>query len=269
MRFEEISVTPELATKWLTVNSLNRPQAMRATNAIIDDIKHDAWQTTHQAIAFEGTRESPKRLLDGQKRLMAIVAAGRAVTIWVACECPAETFEAIDGVQPRQAYINAAMTRIEGIALSSVEMSLNYCSNKKMTAARLLRLRDVIGESLPWVLDRIPKSKAKTNGTTRRGPVLSVFIRAHYNLHKQESDLGKLDHFIRVFSFQQVESVRDNPILAVRKKLDEIDIAGALGRKDAVGKLERALGCYLMGKPIPTILKSVDEEQFPIEEIDG
>lgn len=264
MNYEQMLVTPEMASEWLKYNTNNRTIAKRATDAIVADIHAGDWKTTHQGIAFTGSRQKPGRLLDGQKRLTAIVRAGKPVLMYVAWHVAEDTFSAIDSVQPRQNWFNANLDRLVGLAITAIIGSVHASVSRRVTAAELRRLDAIVGDSVRWVIDRTPRGNKHATMTCRRGPVLAVFARAHFCLTSAGCDVERLEHFIHVFNAQQVASVRDNAILDVRRKIDNIPCGGQGGRQETACKLERALVAYLNGAQIPNVLKCVDEEQFPI-----
>lgn len=75
-RSEIMSVTPEMAAKWLSNNTAtNRPISLAVVDSYARDMAAGRWDLTHQGIAFNQTGE----LVDGQHRLAAIVRSGATV----------------------------------------------------------------------------------------------------------------------------------------------------------------------------------------------
>lgn len=75
-----VTVTPEIAAKWLERNHpQNRPINWKRVEAMANDIRAGDWKLTHQAIAFDGQGN----LIDGQHRLQAVVQAGTSVQMLV------------------------------------------------------------------------------------------------------------------------------------------------------------------------------------------
>ncbi len=68
MKTEVVQVTPELARKWLKLNSLNRPLRPSHIETLRISFERGEYVMTHQGIAFVDDGE----LLDGQHRLSAI-----------------------------------------------------------------------------------------------------------------------------------------------------------------------------------------------------
>lgn len=81
MHYEMMTVTPELAQRWLcTKNNRNRNISVRKVEAYANDMQSGRWHATHQnAIAFY----KDGNLADGQHRLSAIVKACVSVEFMV------------------------------------------------------------------------------------------------------------------------------------------------------------------------------------------
>lgn len=92
MRYEKVTIDPDMAMQWLDQNTHNRP--IRATQVRYFErlLKTDKAATTHQGVAFDETG----KLLDGQHRLTAIRNTGIPWTMWVAFDCHADDFNKID-----------------------------------------------------------------------------------------------------------------------------------------------------------------------------
>lgn len=77
---EYVFVTPEMAVGWLAVNiDRNRNMRKGRINGYVRDIQSDRWVVTGEAIKFD----TAGRLIDGQNRCQAIVAAGKGAWVLV------------------------------------------------------------------------------------------------------------------------------------------------------------------------------------------
>jgi hypothetical protein len=76
---EWVTVTPELATKWLGQNAKNRHQKLRVIARYVRDMTANDWALTGDPIRFSADGQ----LLDGQHRLVAIVESGASVVMLV------------------------------------------------------------------------------------------------------------------------------------------------------------------------------------------
>jgi hypothetical protein len=98
---ELVTITPELAEKWLEFNEGNRRLPVGNAKHYERLLKAGEWMLTHQALAFQGHPEMPMRLLDGQTRLTAIKNTGIPAKQWVFWNCDENTFAVLDGGKPR------------------------------------------------------------------------------------------------------------------------------------------------------------------------
>ncbi|WP_144872464.1 hypothetical protein [Microbacterium sp. 1.5R] len=77
---EFVFVTPELAVSWLALNIDNNRNVRKSRiNGYVRDIQSDRWVITGEAIKFD----TEGRLIDGQNRCQAIVAAGKGAWVLV------------------------------------------------------------------------------------------------------------------------------------------------------------------------------------------
>ncbi|SFT75717.1 hypothetical protein SAMN04487904_107187 [Actinopolyspora lacussalsi subsp. righensis] len=75
-----MTVTPEMAGKWLATNDNNRNIRERLVEKIAGAIRRDEWQVNGDTIRFDEN----DRLRDGQHRLLAIQHSGHSVRTFVA-----------------------------------------------------------------------------------------------------------------------------------------------------------------------------------------
>lgn len=95
MYLAKVKVTPEMAYDLLMKNNKNRSISRRKVEMIINDIKSDRFELTHQPIAISEDGE----LVDGQHRLLAVYESGVPVDMFVAYNAPRST--KIDIGKPR------------------------------------------------------------------------------------------------------------------------------------------------------------------------
>lgn len=95
---EYIFVTPEMAVGWLALN-IDRNRNMRKSriNGYVRDIQSDRWVVTGEAIKFD----TAGRLIDGQNRCQAIVAAGKGAWVLVARGISEEALVVLDSGSAR------------------------------------------------------------------------------------------------------------------------------------------------------------------------
>ena len=76
MKCEIMKVSPEMATKWLEKNIVNRRIRDYKVNAYARDMKNGDWRLNGEAIVFNKSGQ----LVDGQHRLNAIAKSGVTVS---------------------------------------------------------------------------------------------------------------------------------------------------------------------------------------------
>ncbi|TFB18106.1 hypothetical protein E3V93_16530 [Microbacterium sp. 3H14] len=95
---EYVFVTPEMAVGWLALN-IDRNRNMRKSriNGYMRDIQSDSWVVTGEAIKFD----AEGRLIEGQNRCQAIVAAGKGGWVVVARGTNEEALVVLDSGSAR------------------------------------------------------------------------------------------------------------------------------------------------------------------------
>jgi len=89
---ELVTVTPEVATSWLSFNKHNRTLRKKTIDLYSQYMKNGEWLLNGESIKFS----SENFLLDGQHRLSAIVKSGAAVEMIVMHNLSPDTFKTID-----------------------------------------------------------------------------------------------------------------------------------------------------------------------------
>ena len=79
VKYETVNITPAMAEKWLAKNLGNRHVRESHVATLVRDIRDGNWRQTGEAIKFDWDG----RLIDGQHRLHAIVAAQTATRMLV------------------------------------------------------------------------------------------------------------------------------------------------------------------------------------------
>jgi hypothetical protein len=98
MNSKIITVSPEMATSFLERNTRNRPVRKAVVLFLKNAILRNEWITTHQGIAFD----EHGVLIDGQHRLLAIVASNAPVEMMVTWGISRAAFSVIDTITPRK-----------------------------------------------------------------------------------------------------------------------------------------------------------------------
>lgn len=91
-------ITPTMASKYLEMNTHNRPIRQTHVDFLANEIKNDRWVLNGATIVFDGDT-----LVDGQHRMWAVVTAGKPIQTLVARGVDMDCFPTIDTGQNRSA----------------------------------------------------------------------------------------------------------------------------------------------------------------------
>jgi len=128
---ELVYVTPEIAAQWLGAMAKNRPVASEKVEEYTGKMEKGQWMCNGESIKFSRSG----KLIDGQHRLLAVIAADRPVRIEVRRGLPEEAFLTLDTGFKRTA--GAALT------LSTENRIQNY--NTVAAALRKVCLWETVG----------------------------------------------------------------------------------------------------------------------------
>ena len=92
MKTEIMTITPDLAQKFLASNNENRPIKKWWVTALSGAMRRGEWKLSHQGIAIG----QDGRLLDGQHRLLAVVSCGIPVLMSVTTGVDCDSFISMD-----------------------------------------------------------------------------------------------------------------------------------------------------------------------------
>jgi hypothetical protein len=125
---ELVSITPEIATRLLEKNGLNRPLSDSHVDRLAKQIRDGKWQINGDTIKIADTED----VLDGQHRLWAIIQASQAVQTYIVYGIRREAFTTIDTLRrPRSGG--------DVLALAGAERYRNVAANALMWLIRYQR----------------------------------------------------------------------------------------------------------------------------------
>lgn len=150
----KMTITPEIASEWLTQNAGNRKHNSRTVDQYARDMQSGNWKVTGDSIKRNGTR-----LLDGQHRLMACIKSGVPFVTFVAFGVLEEAHAAIDGGKKRTMADELRWRGVGDPATAAAVLSLLWrwrsrvlLSPVQPTKAELLNLWDkeheIIGDAI-------------------------------------------------------------------------------------------------------------------------
>lgn len=144
MKATQITITPTIAADILAHNQGNR--RIRSSNIAYwsNCLRSGDAVLTPQGIAIEGTIRNPKRLLDGQHRLMAIASTGIPMESFVFQNCDPKIFKFIDCGTKRSLGDLTGMDRhtVQLVRL----LARVYARNRRITSTEAEKIAELLGE---------------------------------------------------------------------------------------------------------------------------
>lgn len=244
MKTQQVVLTKELASEWLSKNDKNRNIDKQRVAAYTRQMNEGLWLEVGDTIRFEGDYE---RLLDGQHRLSAFLKSNlTALTVNVITFLSEESFKAMDiGVKRSTANI----MQINGIPDASTLSAIVYAifsvrngltsflndgrlnSNQASTKATASEVIDFIDKT-PSIYNAASKARACYHSF--RGLSKAEYGAFYFLFAEKDQELA--DDF-----FEQLSSglnlTDTSPIYHLRKKLEQNKMSGV----KMVGKMRQAL----------------------------
>jgi len=254
-----VHVSPELAKEWLKdANNFNRQIKQEVIDLYVHQIKSGLWRRTHQGVAFT----EDKNLLDGQHRLMAIVAANVTVPMLIFMDEAKENYEYIDCGRNRSNLDTMRMSernnrlKLAHIHTLKAMLAGRYCKARgKYSNAELNDLFSQYAAAVNFAVEQLGSYQNKQiNDPTVRG----VIARACYYLNKDQ-----LIDFCNLLKGQCQEHPAAKMVNAFRNSLMTWEDRNESTRRDIYKRCECILKAIqdnevLVGFPVAT------GELFPI-----
>lgn len=244
MKFEILTVTPELAAKWLACGitpqrSVKQGRVLRYAR----EMTAGRWRLTHQAVAFNAEGQ----MIDGQHRMLAVIRSGVGVPIAVAWSAPGDSIDCVDLTQERSA---ADIFRIQGRSDVTAERvaiarTIEYGTDSvalrtNRSPQELALLVERHAEAISFVLANKPRYV--------RGVTVSVVLGAVAVAHYTVRDRAKLaDFMLALISGVASQSGGDRTVICLRDWLMATGSSVGNGplREEAFLKVQRAIKAYL------------------------
>ena len=156
-----MDITPAQAEEFLRLNCTNRDIRPSWVAMLQKMIERGEWKLTHQGIAIT----NDNRLLDGQHRLRAIVAAGVTVQMNVSFDCDPDTFVVLDGGVKRTA---ADHLKVSVGTAALARMLFRLLARPDRTPPTSTQLAEVLSWSKE-VIDEVAAMCGKKNGRSSIG----------------------------------------------------------------------------------------------------
>jgi hypothetical protein len=117
-----ISVTPEIAERWLAKNTHNRVVRPNVVDAYARDMAKGDWKLTGESIKWSVDQQ----LQDGQHRLLAIVKSGKTIQTFVTFNLPNDAQSAMDSGAKRTAgdALNLDGEKYSALLASTIRLAI-------------------------------------------------------------------------------------------------------------------------------------------------
>ena len=250
-------VTPRMAADWLDKhNTLNR----KVRQGKIDQFAHDMlagnWVLSHQGLAFD----IDGRIVSGQHRLHAVVAANMPIQFMIFLNCPLRERAVIDQTSSRSVRDVASLVYADHVSslhisvCRSMKYGMQVRGKTQMTPQETYSYLNKHRRSINSVLGLVTR---KVQGVTTAG-VLAAICRAYYVL-----EIAATEHFVEVLITGLSKGTSDKPIIMLRNFLleNKETLGGASGRSKAYAMTESALYAF-MESETPDKLKPATKELF-------
>lgn len=123
------TITPEIAKVYFAGNKINRSLNSAEIEKLKNDILKDRWEITDQGISFD----TDGRLLNGQTRLLAIIAANKPVQCWVMRGLKTSAMQVIDSGRSRSMSDRIKISEIGDERIAFKNTTIQSLINKIFT----------------------------------------------------------------------------------------------------------------------------------------
>lgn len=258
MKTQIMQVTPELAKRWLALNTNNRKMSEIVVNGYKNDMLAGKWSLTHQGIAFY----DDATLADGQQRLEAVIRSGCTVSFMVTFGVEKKAGADIDVHRARRAVDAIKIGGLADWITKDVVAIVNFlfaASYKKLSPHQIVDYSEKYKDDLQFAIEAM--SNTKKYITT--APIMAAVVKASAN-HCGTRQLFSFCHVL-ITGFPNSE----NDIAALRLREYLIDTGKTLGksadgRKESHMKCQRAIKAFLDGEKIKKLVAPT-ADLYPIE----
>lgn len=210
------TVTPAIASEWLSKNSKNRNIRRRAVQRLARDMREGAWVYTGEAIKFA----KDGSLLDGQHRLAAVIESGMDIEMEVLRGLDQEAQDYMDTGIKRGAHDVLAIKgyRYTSVIAAASRIALGVEAEYTEPAAYIATHSEV----LEWVEanPEIVRSSEIAYGYARKADVTtSVVAYSHYMMSKIDPE--EADRFWAQAALK-MDLKEGDPVLAMSWKFAEL-----------------------------------------------
>lgn len=247
------TITPEMASQLLELNTSNRPLNQRHVDFLAEEIKEGRWRLNGESIKLNGTR-----LLDGQHRLTAIATSGKPVDCLIVRGISSDSFQTIDLTRRRSGgdVLSIAGEQYSTSLAATLQIIHAYRTRQFMKSYRLpaTQMQEELG-LFPGCRQSVIKANQGSCLVQR-----SVAAGFHYLAGLADPDIA--DKFLDDL-MSGIGLLPGDPVLLLRNRLIENQRSRARLVKSYIAALTiKALNARLTGGSLK-VLRWKSDEGFP------
>lgn len=240
MQTNTMTLTPKKAEKYLEMNTENRPLKQSHVDFLASEILNGNWKCNGESIKVGKTR-----LIDGQHRLHAVIAAGKSIKTTVMTGLDDDCFDTVDtGINRTGGDILSLQGEISAIMLAALLKTLGrYYDYDWKKPPRLSNTE------LEKLLDRFPDARAVVTHSDLKAPGLIPprVIHFCYYIFKRKNKEQALDFMTKLCHGNDLNA--RSPIMAVRNRIMDSKLKGTKYHPDLlIALIFKAWNLYRDGK---------------------
>jgi hypothetical protein len=262
--YEIILVTPSLANEWLSFNLHNRKINPNAVARLVSDMKNGRWQDNGESIKFD--REN--RLIDGQHRLLAIIASGVELRLLVVRNLEPASQQTIDiGVSRTSGQIAGMLGVTNAHELAALahlllryERSRDSVWNTSASATKTEIVKFVTSHTSELTQANSFGNQARRAARIKSAPyaLLAFHVLRQYD---EGTWMKWHDRIVDGVGLSQTD-----PRLALRNQSMRRDSArqGSWAQQEMTGVVIKAWNAYVTNRAVKVLIFRKDELPMPI-----
>lgn len=265
IRFEILSVSPEMAELWLDGRDANRRIRMGHVRELVAEMKAGRWRITHQGIAFG----PDGKLVDGQHRLSAVVMAETTVSMLVAYYEARPPLLQIDGIHPKSTTDRLVLSGRKDLTSAHVATTRAFWNGgwSGQASGGPVATDSAIEKILDHFWDAIAFGSGVMAARTRGvGSAIVAGALARAWLVEDHERLSALVGVLR--SGTVADAIDDNAAIALREQLiSSPNAVNGRFRRDAFLKTQRATKAFCNREPLK-LIRAPEKDIYPLPAFD-
>lgn len=249
-----VSVTPEIARRWLERNEVNRNPRLPKVSQYARDMTAGRWKITGEAIKF--SRDG--KLLDGQHRLHAVIESGCTVQMFVVRGLPPDAQGVMDSGAGRTAADNLAMNRTKNAV--PIAAGARILINRELGSETWRTHSLSFAEVYQWV-DEHPDIEIAAGISVRHARsamITPAAVTVASWIIGQRAGYGDVDKFFEAAA-TKIGLRKGDPVIALTKAFAGARAAQRnVDMRAQVSAIIRAYNAWITGKTLHQIRFSLD-----------